>query len=102
MRDKTHSVGTGISILNIGGLLSTSHSTGTSQYHSASSIGPPNLNIHIVKSRGGFIIEDLLNSPTWYIGAKYILQDFQVKIGGGLIVEVGVLRRHYGNTRVVM
>ena len=30
-------------------------------YHSASSIGPPNMNIHIV---GGPIIEDLLNNPT--------------------------------------
>ena len=33
-------------------------------YCSASSIGPPNLNIHIVQSRGMLIIEDLLNMPT--------------------------------------
>ena len=31
-----------------------------------------------------------------YIGAKYLLQERVVKMGGGLIVELGVLTRHYG------
>ena len=41
-----------------------------------------------VKHSDGRLIEELLN-------CKYLLQDFEVKTGGGLIVEVGVLMRHY-------
>ena len=30
-----------------------------------------------------------------YMGAKYLLQDFEVRIGGGLMVEMGILTRYY-------
>ena len=30
------------------------------------------------------------------MGDKVPMQDFEVKIGGGLIIEVGVSTRHYG------
>ena len=41
------------------------------------------------------MVEDFIKSPPSLCIPKVPLKDFEVKVGGGLIVEVGLLSREY-------
>ena len=42
------------------------------------------------------IDEDFINRPTQYYSKVPLLKHFEVKIGDGLIVELGLFSREYG------